>query len=64
MKDYLSPLGPNLKSHLDLILVECAIRREKETQMEHSQKLWKHIFSNKQNINYHIISVEMLIFEI
>ena len=37
---------------------------EEETQIHHSHNfLWKRILSNKQNINYVIISVTMLVFK-
>ena len=47
----------------DLLLTECAKRREKETSIPLTKLLRKRILSNKQSISYNIISEGMLDFE-
>ena len=49
------------ENHWDLFFRNCVKAREKETQIHHAHKfLWKRILSNKQNIGYVIISVNVL----
>ena len=55
----------SFKDSCDLVLRECAQRKEEEHKYWSPSKIFlKCIFSNKQNINYDVTSLDKKIFEL
>ena len=57
--------GPSFKDSCDLVLRECAQREEEEHKYRSPSKFFLEcIFSNKQNINYDVISLDTQILKL